>query len=116
MSAEQSQFNFEQPEPIDRIQVEFEVWLSKHGDVFNGLIKLAREAKAQGRGRYSVEALFVIYRWHRREPKKEAGDEYKLNDRLTSRLSRKIMEDCPDLKGFFEVRALKIERKGKRAA
>jgi hypothetical protein len=115
MSAEQSQFNFDQPEPIDRIQEKFEVWLKRRRHIYDELVRLAREAKGEGKGRYSVEALYVIYRWHNPE-RKEEGEEFKVNDKFTSRIARKIMAENPDLAGFFTLRPLRVERKGKRAA
>lgn len=107
---EQSTLPFDAP-PVDRIQREFEDYDRRHPEVYAGLVELARQAKSEGRGKYGIEALFVIFRWHRRQPEKDEGAEYKMNDHFTSRYARKIMEENADLRDFFRVRPLKVERK-----
>jgi hypothetical protein len=38
---------------------------------------------------------------------KEEGEQFMLNNNLHSRYARKIMEDYPSLRGFFELRKLR---------
>ena len=50
--------------------------------------------------------LFEVIRWQwSRET--TASDGFRLNNSLTSRFARLIMEQEPDLEGFFDVRELK---------
>lgn len=88
------------------IQESFEEWLSRHGDVYRRFVQLAREAKRRGRTRWSTKAMIEVYRWEC-EGDTDPVDGFKLSDHYSSRLARKIMDDNPDLAGFFETRKLK---------
>ncbi len=87
--------------------------------VYTGLRELALEAKRRGRGRYSVEQLYCILRWHRSIRTRGAGTivtqtgtaapaevELKLNDHYTSRYARMLMALNPELVGFFQTRRI----------
>jgi hypothetical protein len=70
--------------------------------VYAELVRLAREAKAAGRQRVGAKELFEVCRWHLRL--KARGDEYGLNNSMTSNYARLIQEQEPDLRGMFETR------------
>ena len=88
--------------PIDQL---FENFHAAHPEVYNKLVAMTRRAKAAGRDRIGMKMLFEVLRWeHTVGPR--GDDEFKLNNVLTSRYARKIMDLEPDLEGMFETRAL----------
>lgn len=92
------------PQPKDSIQIRFERFHSKNLSVYTKLVGLAREVKARGRGHYGIEPLFARLRWHFEF--ETEGDSFKLNNNYTSRYARLIMENEPDLRGFFRTRPI----------
>lgn len=103
------------PQTKDRIQERFENFHKANPDVYTKLVALARQVKATGRSKYGIETLFSRLRWHFEI--ETTGDQFKLNDHFTSRYARLIMEQEPDLKGFFNTRFLTATcRRPQRAA
>lgn len=88
---------------IDESFMEFH---NTHPEVFNELVHRAREVMSAGYRRYNISALWERMRWTF-DIEYRNGEEFKYNNNFRSRYSRKIMEECEDLKGFFEVRVLK---------
>lgn len=74
-------------------------------DVYRELVKLARKLRDRGHAHYGIGALFEVVRFHRALETTDAV--YKLNNNHRSRYARLIMEQEPDLRGFFETRELK---------
>lgn len=75
--------------------------------VYGELVKLARRARSRGHHRMGIEMLFAIVRWRRMMRTADPSSGFKLNDHYTSRYARLIMEQEPDLDGFFETRRLR---------
>lgn len=72
--------------------------------VYDLLVEKARVARTHGFQSYGIAALFELVRWHIHI---ETDDpEFKLNNNHRSRYARLIMEQEPDLQGFFHVREL----------
>jgi hypothetical protein len=94
------------PDPIDQRFVAFH-----HGnpDVYRKLVGLAREWKAAGHDRCSMNMLFEVLRWDDGVRTKSA-DGLKLNNDFRSRYARVIAANEPDLREFFETRSLSSER------
>ena len=66
------------------------------------LARLARELKAMGRNRYSINGLFEILRW---ETRHTTGDlQLKINNNHRAFAARDLMQLYPDLEGFFALR------------
>jgi hypothetical protein len=76
-----------------------------HPEVYELLVKLARDVKARGKTKYSMKAIFERARWHYHIERGEDG--FVLNNDFTSHYARLIMEQEPDLDGFFDVRELR---------
>jgi hypothetical protein len=85
----------------------FEWYLSEHPEVYDLLVKLARDVKARGKTQYSMKAIFERARWHYHIEKGEDG--FVLNNDFTAHFARLIEEREPDLCGFFEKRRLRSE-------
>ena len=69
------------------------------------LANLARELKTAGHVRYSMDGLFHILRWETRATTGDLG--LKINNNYTAFASRDLMDEYPDLKGFFTLRVQK---------
>ena len=96
--------------PMDResrLDREFRAFHAANPHVYDALVAKAREAKAAGLSRYGVKALFEVIRYDHRV--RTRGADWKLDNCLTSRYARLIMEQEPDLQGFFELRRLRDE-------
>lgn len=92
------------PQSKDNIQVSFEKFHADNPQVYKLLAQFARQVKASGRTQYGIENLFARLRWH--VEIETTGDQFKLNNNMRSRYARLIMEQEPDLKGFFTTRKL----------
>ena len=72
--------------------------------VYRELVRLAREVRASGHRTYSIAGLYEVlrHRWSLRT----AGEPVKLNNNYRSHYARLIMAMEPDLRGFFQTRAM----------
>ena len=73
--------------------------------VYKELVRLARDAKAAGKGRLGIRMLWEVARWNLWLRSK--SNDYKLNNNLHSRYARLIMAMEPDLAGMFFTRNLR---------
>lgn len=72
-------------------------------EVCDKFVELAREAKRSGLRRFSADAILHRIRWHFVIEQRRGN--WKCNNNWTATLARWAMQECPDLKGFFETRA-----------
>lgn len=90
------------------IQERFEQFLAQNPHVFALFRRFAEQARQAGKRRYSADALLHRLRWHIDiELQATEGEEFRLNNNYSSRLSRKLVELDPTFEGFFETRKLK---------
>lgn len=90
------------------LQTRFNQFHEDNPDVYNQLVKMAREVVKLGFNRYSCRTLFEVMRWHSR--KQTEGVEalhYKMNNDFCALYARKIMDENYDLKDLFDTRILK---------
>ena len=78
----------------------------KNPKVYELLVQYARRARERGYKTYGIGALWEIVRWDWNVFLKTAGTELKLNNNFRSRYARLIMQQEPDLEGFFHLREL----------
>jgi hypothetical protein len=90
----------------DSIESAFLQFHRENPEVYNLLVKFAREARNGRRKRYSIDAIVHRVRWHY-DIEINRIDEFKINNNFTSRYARLIMQQEKDLAGFFEVRILR---------
>jgi hypothetical protein len=88
----------------DRIQRQFVNFHENNSHVYRKLVELARQVKAKGKARYSINSLFERLRWH--FDIETEGSTFLLNNNFRSRYVRLISQQEPDLKGFFVTRPL----------
>lgn len=94
------------PDPIDQSFVAFH---HANPHVYRRLVSMAREWKAAGHQRCSINMLFEVLRWQL-GIKTDSPDGIALNNNHRSRYSRLISANEPDLADMFELRALASER------
>jgi hypothetical protein len=92
--------------PMATIEERFLDFHAANPWVYDELVLLARRAKRRGLKKIGIDVLFGNLRW--RQAIRTSGDQgFKMNNDFRSRYPRLIMDQEPDLEGFFEVRALK---------
>ena len=82
----------------------YETFRAGNPAVEQELLKLSRQLVRRGHKNYSINGLFEIIRWHRAL---ETTGEYKLNNNYRAYYARDLMEEYPELDGFFRVRSQK---------
>lgn len=97
-----------EPTPLT-IQEQFERFHALHPDVYPLLVRFAREVKATGRKQYGIGALFERLRWHTYIEQGVADEHWKLPNNYRSRYARLIMQQEPDLDGFFVLHQLRTK-------
>lgn len=91
---------------LDTTHKNFESWLVfhwKNPHVYDEIVRLAREAKAKGYTKWSIQGVFEIMRWTRSFHTHHPSWGYKLSHGHRSFYSRFVMENEPDLAGFFNL-------------
>ena len=88
-----------------KVAEKFKVFHEENPAVYRELVKISRELKARGREHYGMRALFEVIRFHR--AMNTTDPDYKLNNNYTPHYARLIMDQEPDLAGFFDLRSMK---------
>lgn len=89
------------------IQDDFRQFDHDHPEVYEQLVKLAREWVSHGHARLGIKTLFERLRWEWHMTGLQDREGYKLNNNFTAHYARKIMREHEDLDGLFETRELK---------
>lgn len=90
------------------LQGAFERWLATpHGQyIASETVKRARRLRSRGFTRYGIGAIAESIRFDASLAVGTDEDGFKVNNNYRSRLARKVMDENPDLAGFFETRQL----------
>jgi hypothetical protein len=109
----------EDPEEIERlaqastgpgaIQARFEIYHQANPAVYQQIVRLARKAKASGLESYSIAGIFEVLRWEMAIITRDPSSTFKISNDYRSRYARLVMEQEPDLEGFFHLRELRSE-------
>ncbi len=83
----------------------FERFHKANPHIYHLLCAYAREWKAQGYTRCSINMLFEHLRYECAIARPQ-GEKFRLNNNLRAHYARRIMRDEADLKDFFEIREL----------
>ena len=86
----------------DAIAKAFWRFHQENPEVFDELVRLAKQLLRVGRNRYGIKALFEIVRFHRAMQTTDPC--FKLNNNYHALYARLIMNTVPELGGFFELR------------
>ncbi len=87
------------------IDDDFRQFHAENPKVYDLLVQFTRMAKDSGRQRFGIRMIWERLRWYVMIETTDA--DYKLNDHYHSRYARLIMDQEPDLAGFFETRELR---------
>lgn len=75
---------------------------AQHPEVYEWLRDKALALKRHGREHYGLRALWEVLRFH--TAMGDLGGDYRLNDHFPPFYARLLMQQEPELRGFFEVR------------
>jgi hypothetical protein len=85
----------------------FREFHAKNPQVYKTLVRLAREAKAKGKSKISIELLINRMRWemwiNADDPNQK---EFKFSNDYKPFYARLIMEDNPELAGIFNIKTM----------
>ena len=78
----------------------------QHPDFLPELARIAREYKASGATSWNISGCFEVLRWETRHTTATTGDitGLRLNNNFQPFASRDLMQQYPDLAGFFRIR------------
>tara|TARA_R110002110_G_scaffold404410_1_gene622664 strand:+ start:973 stop:1278 length:306 start_codon:yes stop_codon:yes gene_type:complete len=88
-----------------KLYLQWQQCKAKNPDLLLQLARLARKLKVSGHSRYSMDGLFHILRWETRVTTGDLG--LKVNNNHTAFAARDLMDQFPDLEGFFKTREQK---------
>ena len=83
---------------------QFDAFVRDNPQVYEAMVRLARQAKDAGRTRIGAKALWERMRW---DMWIATGQTPRLNNNMVSRMARLIAEREPDLADLFEFRELR---------
>lgn len=86
----------------------FNKFHAQNPHVYNLLRDMALSMKRAGVNRHGIKGLFEVLRW--RYAIQTHGRDYKLNNNFTAEYSRKLMDENPELNGFFETRVRRADK------
>ena len=88
-----------------KLQEQWAASKEQHPEILPELARIAKELQAMGKQRYSINGLFEILRWETRHTTGDHG--LKINNNHRAFASRDLMEQYPELAGFFKTRVQK---------
>jgi hypothetical protein len=101
------QIDDEEEDHETRIDRAFSRFHADNPEIYDELVRLARETKGRGFRRLGIRMFWEVTRWNRMMRTDVPEGAYKMNDNYTSRYARLIMEREPDLLDVFETRGLR---------
>lgn len=89
------------------IQERFEMFHVANPWVYDKLVTMARDLRDRGHRRIGVKLLFEVLRYQRMVATNDPTSDWRLNNVYSSRYSRLIAHNEPDLGELFETRELR---------
>jgi hypothetical protein len=100
-----------QPTPLPLMPTDvsstFDAFHDANPWVYRALERLAADWIARGNTRIGVKGLFEVLRWHYGRAGVAQGQPMRLNNNLTSRYARLLLDAHPDWSGVIETRELR---------
>ena len=84
----------------------FAEYHAKNPAVFELFKKFAGMARDSGRTHFSAKAIMERVRWEICFASRDRRN-FKVNNNYTSRYARLLVSECPEFRGFFEMRELR---------
>lgn len=88
--------------PASRAEEKFRAFHEANPHVYRELLRLALEMRRRGREKWGIAGIFEVLRWNR-AMQTDAPD-YKLCNTHRAFYARMLMEQEPELRGFFDLR------------
>lgn len=98
---------FTVPPAAVSIDDQFEAFHLVNPWVYRALVTLTADMVRRGHRRVGMKMLFEVLRWQYQLATDDPSSEFALNNNFTSRYARLIMEQEPELRYVFELRALR---------
>jgi hypothetical protein len=90
---------------IDEDERRFREFHRENPGVYDLMVRFSREMRRAGWNRYSIWGVANRVRW---ETHIQTSDpDFKINNNHLAFYSRLIMQQCPDLAGFFRIRVMR---------
>lgn len=89
------------------IAEQYEAFIQANDWVVDEVIDRARALRRAGVTRYGVKAIIEAMRYDRALQFGDDGSTFRVNNSVAPLLARHVMDVAPDLRGLFEVRALR---------
>lgn len=89
------------------IEERFQLFHSANPWVFAALVRLAKDLRNRGHRRFGVKLLFERLRYEYLVTTTDEHSPWRLNNNMTSRYARLIIENVPELADCFEIRELR---------
>lgn len=102
MSLVQVDLPLEYPTSGAGLRADFQRFHEDNPQVFREIVRLCRQAKARGFDQWSINGVFEVLRWNAAILTDE--EKPKLNNNYRAFYARLVMRECPDLRGFFQLR------------
>jgi hypothetical protein len=92
------------PQSVKKVTIweQFIAFHQANPHIYSTLRSMALKMRREGISHYGMKGLFEVLRWQYALQTK--GDPYKLNNNYTALYARLLMEQEPELHGFFETR------------
>lgn len=87
----------------------FERYHAECPELYQLFERFARELKNAGMSRYSADGILHLIRHHMIVVLRHEGGR-KINNDFAAPLARKLMNECPEFAGFFELRETRSDR------
>jgi len=84
------------------IEYKFLDFHNKNPHIYDRLREMAFTLKGHGRKKYGIASLFEVLRWQ--HATSTTSSDFKLNNNYRAYYARLLMENEPELDGFFHVR------------
>ena len=85
------------------IEERFEVFHQDNPHIYEELLFMALRLKHRGRKRYGIATLFEVLRY-KKDIESTTCSGFKLNNDFRALYARRLMNNEPELRGFFEIR------------
>jgi len=94
---------------MNKIDRKFLEYHSDNPQIYDSIVRYARQLKAAGRTTFGIGAIVERIRWDYAISTKPDEKGFKISNDYRSRYSRLVMINCADLRGFFKTKQLEAD-------
>ncbi len=89
---------------MDKLQAQWEVVKEANPSFLDECYRLCLYARSKGFKRWSADAMFHVLRWESASTTSSDDINAKINNNYSSLAARDLMNEHPELEGFFSLR------------